>query len=351
MRARDSERTALGDERMPDGLTGESRMKISVILCTYNRSASLGKALESVTASILPSLVDWEVLVVDNNSKDQTREVVKSFCDRYPHRFRYLFEPQQGKSNALNRGIREAHGSVLAFTDDDVIVEPTWLQNLTSKLNGGEWSGAGGRVRPARSFVAPRWLPLAGPNNMGGVLAIFDLGEDPRQLNQPPIGNNMAFRREMFEKYGCFRSDLGPRPCNEIRDEDTEFGRRLLAAGERLRYEPSAVIYHDVPEKRIKKEYFLKFWFDTGRTMIRTTERRPDILGIPRLHLSLLKHATVLFPSYTIQWLLNFSAGNRFYRKCWVWLVAGEILELYRRVFASGQEQDPSSSIETVRGA
>ena len=327
-------------------------MKISVILCTYNRSASLGKALESVAASTLPSSIDWEVLVIDNNSRDQTREVVKSFCDRYPHRFRYAFEPQPGKSNALNRGIREARGSVLAFTDDDVTVEPTWLQNLTAGLDSGEWSGAGGRVRPARSFEAPHWLPLEGPHNMGGILAIFDLGETPRQLDRPPIGNNMAFRKEMFEKYGCFRSDLGPRPGSEIRDEDTELGRRLLAAGERLRYEPSAVIYHDVPEKRLEKRYFLTYWFDTGRTMIRTIERRPDIMGIPRLHLSLVKHALVLFPAHAIKWLLNSSPRDRFYWKCWVWLIAGEVLELYHRVFAAGgQKQDSSPRIETAHGA
>ena len=327
-------------------------MKISVILCTYNRSASLGKALESVAASTLPSSVDWEVLVIDNNSKDQTREVVKSFCERYPNRFRYAFEPQPGKSNALNRGIREARGNVLAFTDDDVTVEPTWLQNLTSGLGTGEWSGAGGRVRPARSFEAPQWLPLEGPHNMGGILAIFDLGETPKQLDRPPIGNNMAIRKEMFEKYGCFRSDLGPRPGSEIRDEDTELGRRLLAAGERLRYEPSAVIYHDVPEKRLKKEYFLTYWFDTGRTMIRTMERRPDILGIPRLHLSLVKHALILFPAHAIKWLFNFNPRDRFYWKCWVWLIAGEVLELYRRVLAgSGEQQDSSPRIESAHGA
>ena len=326
-------------------------MKVSVILCTYNRCASLGKALESVAASRLPNSLDWEVLVVDNNSKDQTREVVQSFCDRYP-RFRYVFEPQQGKSNALNRGIREARGSVLAFTDDDVTVEPTWLQNLTSALDGSEWSATGGRVRPARSFEAPRWLPLEGPHNMGGILAMFDLGDEPKQLDRPPIGNNMAVRKEMFEKYGCYRVDLGPRPGSEIRDEDTEFGRRLLAAGERLRYEPFAVIYHDVPEKRVTKAYFLRYWFDTGRTMIRTMDRRPDVLGIPRLHLSLVKHAMVLFPVQIIKWLFNFSPRNRFYWKCWVWLVAGEVLELYHRVFAaSSQEQDSSPRIETARGA
>jgi glycosyltransferase involved in cell wall biosynthesis len=86
----------------------------------------------------------WEILVVDNNSKDRTREVVEDFCRRDPDHFRYVFEPQQGKSFALNSGIREARGDVVAFMDDDVTVEPTWLQNLTADLWSGQWTGAGG---------------------------------------------------------------------------------------------------------------------------------------------------------------------------------------------------------------
>src|ERR1700723_3889418 len=99
-------------------------MQISVILCTYNRCQSLAKALESVAASQLPEAIEWEVLVIDKNSKDQTREAVQDFCRKYPGRSRYLFEQKQGKSNALNTGIREARGGILAFMDDDVIVHP-----------------------------------------------------------------------------------------------------------------------------------------------------------------------------------------------------------------------------------
>src|ERR1700730_15808052 len=124
-------------------------MDITVVLCTYNRSKSLASALSSAAALVLPESVEWEILVVDNNSNDGTREVVADFCSKYPSRFRYLFEPQQGKSRALNTGIREARGSILAFMDDDVTVESKWLQNLTSNLNSGEWSGAGGRILPA----------------------------------------------------------------------------------------------------------------------------------------------------------------------------------------------------------
>src|SRR5713101_723494 len=119
-------------------------MKITAIICTYNRCQSLTKALESVAHSTVPKSSEWEVVVVDNNSRDETRKATEEFCRRYPNRFRYIFEPQQGKSYALNTAIREARGEVLAFMDDDVTVEPTWLRNLTSNLEGRKWSGAGG---------------------------------------------------------------------------------------------------------------------------------------------------------------------------------------------------------------
>src|SRR5438309_3069723 len=99
-------------------------MTVTVVLCTYNRYQNLETALNSVAASVLPEPVQWEVLVVDNNSTDHTRKVVEEFCHRYPGRFRYLFEAQQGKSYALNSGVREARGNILAFMDDDVIVDP-----------------------------------------------------------------------------------------------------------------------------------------------------------------------------------------------------------------------------------
>jgi glucosyl-dolichyl phosphate glucuronosyltransferase len=117
------------------------RMNVTVVICTYNRCKSLAKTLKSVAVSELPESVEWEVLVVDNNSKDQTRAVVEEFCQRYPKRFRYLFEPQQGKSQALSASIRAAHGEILAFTDDDVIVEPAWLSSLTAPLRDAQWSG------------------------------------------------------------------------------------------------------------------------------------------------------------------------------------------------------------------
>lgn len=311
-----------------------SMMKITVIVCTCNRSGSLGKTLDNLVVSKLPESVHWEVLVVDNNSTDHTREVAEGFCRRFPGLFRYTFEPQPGKSFALNRGIREAFGDVLAFLDDDVTVDQTWLQNLTAPLGNGKWSGTGGRTLLAQAFSPPRWMKLEEPYNMGGVLAgMFDLGEQPCELDRAPYGSNMAFRKEMFEKYGLFRTDLGPSPNRDIprANEDTEFGRRLMAGGERLHYVPSAVVYHPVLKERIEKSYFLAWYFDCGRAMVHEWPQGPDVLGISRRWFTFFKLIGTSFPTRVLLWTVTLNPHQRFFRKCWLWRTAGQIVEIYRQ--------------------
>ncbi len=314
-------------------------MDITLILCTYNRCQSLAKCLDSIAASELPEPVEWEVLVVDNNSHDQTREVVDGFCRRYPGRFRYLFEPQQGKSHALNAGVRQARGDVLAFTDDDVRVETTWLHELTAALHNGEWAGAGGRTMPERLLSPPPWLPL-GDRTALGLLGLFDLGLVAGELAEPPFGNNMAFRKQILEKYGEFRTDLGPRPGSEVRGEDTEFGRRLLMARERLRYEPSAVVYHAVPECRVQKKYFLAWWFDKSRADMRALGTSPEVkwyvAGVP---LYLFRRIVV----WTVRWMTSVRSSQRFCNKLKVWGVAGAMLECYQRTHCEKMPKDKYS--------
>jgi glycosyltransferase involved in cell wall biosynthesis len=300
-------------------------MNVSVILCTYNRCSTLARALESTAALNLPDSVGWEVLVVDNNSSDQTREIVEDFRRRYPGRFRYLFEPQPGKSYALNAGIREAHGKILAFTDDDVIVDPDWLRNLTAALQGGRWSGAGGRIIPVWETSIPRWLSTDDPDTMGPFIA-FDLGAEAIPLRRPPYGANMAFRRELFEKYGGFRTDLG-RSGNLQGREDIELGNRLLAAGERLRYEPSAVVRHTAPRHRMQKSYVLSWWFRYG--WLEVAELGPPsstkwvLGGVP---LCLVRR----FVRWTLQWMISIEPSRRFSCRRKVWYVAGTAVACYR---------------------
>jgi glucosyl-dolichyl phosphate glucuronosyltransferase len=306
-------------------------MMVTIILCTYNRAHSLGTALESVLASALPFHLDWELLVVDNNSRDRTREVIQAFYLRHPGRVRYIFEARQGLSNARNAGIRAARGEILAFVDDDVTVEPTWLDNLTASLRDGHWAGAGGRILPPKGFSPPPWLALQGPWGQGGVLcALFDLGDIASQLKaEPPYGTNMAFRTEMFEKYGVFRTDLGHCGDNLIGNEDTEFGRRLMTAGERLRYEPFAVVYHSVPAERLNKRYFRAWWFAYGRAQIRERGPRARVWGIPRFYFSLPKTALRLFLPEVVRALLARDPHERFRRQCFVCCLAGNMAEIW----------------------
>jgi glycosyltransferase involved in cell wall biosynthesis len=301
-------------------------MTITVILCTYNRCQSLAKALDGLAASRLPEEVAWEILVVDNNSSDQTRAVVKDYCRRYPDRFRYVFEPQQGKSYALNSGIRESQSLVLAFADDDAIVESSWLWNLTAALLDGEWAGAGGRIVPVWPGPLPNWLSISDPHSMGPFVA-FDLGSEAGPLNRPPYGANMAFRREAFDKYGGFRTDLGPRPGSEIRREDIEFAQRLLVGGENLRYEPGAVVYHPVPEGRMKKRFVLRWWFWYGYSEIAETGP-PSHAG--RLFGGVPPYLLRRLLRWTLQWMFSVKPPGRFSCLRTVYYIAGTILACYR---------------------
>jgi hypothetical protein len=164
---------------------------------------------------------------------------------------------------------------------------------------------------------------------LGGVVgALFDLGDKPCELRIAPYGTNMAFRKKMFDVYGRFRTDLGPRPDSRIRNEDTEFGHRLMAGGERLRYEPSALVHHTVMPERIDKRYLLEWWFDYGRAMILEEGRRPNILGIPWRYLKIPRVVVRVLAPRAVRWMLVFNPLRRFYYKCKVWEAVGELSEI-----------------------
>lgn len=310
------------------------QMNITVIVCTFNRSGLLQTALESIAASELPAGVAWEILVADNNSNDATRAVVEEFISRDPGRFQYVFEPRPGKSNALNAAIAAARGEVLAFADDDVTVHPRWLCSLTAPLIGGRWAGSGGRVLPQWQSAAPVWLD---PQSwtVVGPLVQFDRGLQAGRLDETPVGTNMAFRKSLFENYGGFRVDLGPCPGSEMRNEDSEFARRLLRAGELLYYEPLAIVYHPVQENRLTTDYFLAWWFDKGRSDVResgiSSEVRWKVSGIP---LCLFRRLI----RWVVQWMFTFDRKKRFDCKVRVWKLAGEIAES-RKASASSRLQ------------
>jgi glycosyltransferase involved in cell wall biosynthesis len=304
----------------------DSLTRISVVVCTYNRADSLVKTLESVVSQSLPQGIDWEILVIDNNSSDETRRVAEDFCLQHPHRVRYLFEPQQGVSHARNAGVRGARGEIVAFIDDDETADAQWLLNLTANLFSVEWAGAGGRVMPQWNGSRPRWTQSES-SFIAGPLAMFAPSIDEGELTEPPFGANMAFKREMFDRFGGFRTDLGRVGKALLSGEDTEFGRRLLSAGLRLHYEPSAVTHHPVEESRLRRRYFLSWWFYKGKSDIRELADQGQIRRLFPILLRLFRDAAV----EAVRWVITFDPARRFICVLKIWAYAGQAFEYYRQ--------------------
>src|ERR1700748_1248986 len=143
----------------------------TVLICTYNRAPFLGDTLDSLARS-RPSHVTWNVIVVDNNSNDDTREVVLSRVAGYPVPLIYLFEGRQGKSHALNTGLNATAAPFVLFTDDDVIVDAGWIDASCRALRDDEAVDyTGGPVRPIWERPCPAWLDQT-RSDLWGTLAI-----------------------------------------------------------------------------------------------------------------------------------------------------------------------------------
>ncbi len=141
--------------------------EITVLIATYNRADLLARTLDTLACSECAR--PWEVVVVDNNSSDHTREIVGRRVSAYPVPLRYVFESRQGKSIALNRGIAETRAPLVAFTDDDVRVPPAWLESITAPLfSRADVDYTGGPVRPLWGGAKPDWLDESG--NPGGTI-------------------------------------------------------------------------------------------------------------------------------------------------------------------------------------
>jgi glycosyltransferase involved in cell wall biosynthesis len=298
-------------------------MDISVVLATYNRAASLQVALDSFSKLNVPPALTWELLVVDNNSRDDTAAVIRSFVQRMGPRVRYVFESNQGRSAALNTGVTQANGNVIAFTDDDVIFDPDWLAQLHQAFSDPSVSAVAGRILPLWAQAKPDWLVMDGQQ----AVVNFDLGDRPQDIRIAPMGANSAFRKEIFPRYGLFRLDLGVRGSRHtITCDDTEFGGRLMAAGERILYCPTAIIHHPVDPERTTKKYFLTWYYYNGVSLTRT-EGLPNIgvfyFGVPRwFYRQLLADMA--------RWFVTVNPKRRFHYKLRTCRSLGSIVESHR---------------------
>jgi glycosyltransferase involved in cell wall biosynthesis len=298
-------------------------MDVSVVLATYNRAASLRTTLETFSRLVCPPALAWELLVVDNNSSDNTPSVIQEFSRTARFPVRYILEKRQGKSFALNSGVAEAKGEIIAFTDDDVLLHPDWLTNLTRALEGSEYAAVAGRIVPSWNHPKPEWLEMDGQQ----AVVNLELGDEVTEIRLPPLGANSAFRKQVFGKYGLFRLDLGPNESRHtITCEDWEFGERVMRGGEKVVYCPTAIVYHPVDPKRTTKKYFLDWYYYNGVSLTRMAGL-PDFgvfyFGAPRwLYRELLVNG--------LRWLFTFDKNRRFNLKLRTYRSVGNIVESNR---------------------
>jgi glucosyl-dolichyl phosphate glucuronosyltransferase len=225
--------------------------------------------------------------VVDNASSDGTAPLVQLIQTRgTPFPVRYVFEPQLGKSFALNRGVEDAGGEFLLFTDDDVVVTDGWADALCGALARPGVGAVGGRILPQWPYPPPRWLQ--GPH--AEALTLHDHGPAPRppfdrtKLHQEPTigGANMAVRAELLGSAPPFNPVLGPRGKLRIQYEEHGLLERI-AASHLLVYEPTAVVFHRIQPERMDLGWIRRSNFQAGFGNARSARMRAaDRTSFPR---------------------------------------------------------------------
>ena len=227
---------------------------VSVVLSTYNRADRLGLALDALLSQI--GDVEFEVIVVDNNSTDRTSDVVARYAATAGQRVRYVFEPRQGLSYGRNTGIATARAPIIAFSDDDVRVAPDWVQQVKRTFDDyPEIDYVGGRVLPHWLKPPPRWLTQA----HWAPLALQDYGDatlvSGRARAVCLVGANLAFRQRVFDVVGLFAPALGRVKDGIGSTEDHDMQLRVWRAGMRGLYVPEIVAVADVTPDRLVKSY------------------------------------------------------------------------------------------------
>lgn len=226
-----------------------TRPLVTVVVCTYNRADVLELALASLVAQKTGDAFDYEVLIVNNASTDNTCEVIDAACGRGGGLFRHVVESAPGISISRNRGIAEARGSWIAFFDDDQLADPSWLASLMDAAERQSVLCVGGS------------RDLALPENSQRALAAFCrtlLGEDsggPPSATRygkkvSPNTGNLLVHRSVFGKVGVFDPSL-------TSGEDTDLHRRLREAAIPVWYSPAALVHHIIPQYRLEDSYFL----------------------------------------------------------------------------------------------
>jgi glycosyltransferase involved in cell wall biosynthesis len=264
-------------------------MLVTVAICTWNRSKLLDQTLAEMQKLVIPEGARWELIVVNNNSTDDTEEVLARYADKLP--LMRLFEPRAGKSYAANLALEHVSGDLLIWTDDDVLAEPDWIANyLAASERWPDASFFAGAIDPWFESEPPRWIKRY-ITRLRGVYVIVDYGTEERLVRAGDgiYGANMAFRTSVAKQFPL-NTDLGRIKGELIGADDTDLVRRVTQAGYLGVVLPNAKVRHFVPASRSNL-------FIVGAMKAGTSSLHEYLHQHPQIFMSRIQRAAVFCPA------------------------------------------------------
>lgn len=235
----------------------------TIAIPTYNGESRLPELLDRLRNQINTDHFTWEIIVVDNNSKDNTTKVVQNFQAfwQHPYQLKYSFEPQQGAAYARKRAVAEAKGKLIGFLDDDNYPQPNWVAKAYHFAQKYPQAGA------IASQIHPNW-EVEPPTNFKRIapfLAITERGNlpllyEPSKKMLPPSAGLVVRKQAWLESMPEKPILTGRVSGNTLTGEDTEMLSYIQKAGWEIWYNPEMEIHHQIPGWRVQKEYLIPFF-------------------------------------------------------------------------------------------
>lgn len=287
---------------------------LSIILCTYNRDKYIYNVLQSIAQNDYPCN-QYEIVLVNNNSTDNTESECSRFQTDYPHiQFRYCIETNQGLSYARNRGIQESKGDILVYVDDDALVNQEYLHTYAEFFEKNpDIAAAGGPIIPKYETTEPAWMSHYTRQLVTGKLY---LGDKEREFPKSafPGGGNAAYRKSVFDKIGFFNVELGRKGNSLIGAEEKDLFDKMTTIGIRFFYLPTAILYHIIPEKKLSQDYFNRLTYSIGVSERYRTLQISKGKYCKRLVSEAVKWAATLVLWLKFAFTLQFAKGNKLVR-------------------------------------
>lgn len=264
---------------------------ITVIVCTYNRADLLINCLSSLERQSLNKNL-YEVLIIDNNSTDETKKIVEIFTKKN-NNFKYLFESTPGKSFASNSGWKNAKGKYIAFLDDDARALKDWLEMLyLFSINNQDINVFGGPYTRFSIKNLPNWFPPEyGILNLGNENRIINIGKEWI------TGTNMVFKKELLKKFNGFSTELGPMGEKMSYGEETNLLSRINKEGIPIYYVHNMLVEHLVADYKMNLKWLLKSSYLNGVSSILTFDNNRNIY----LHIAALFKSLIIGVLYLLK--------------------------------------------------